>query len=133
MCATVIDATMIGAGQRVNADPAPDPTSRERGSMADPILTEKDVARFWSKVQRDAADKCWEWTRAKDKRGYGAFGHGGLRHQVMRAAHRIAYQITHGPIPDGCFISSIATARRWKHLGPPIYKFKAWLRKRAAS
>jgi hypothetical protein len=27
--------------------------------------------RFWSKVNKDAANGCWEWTASKNKKGYG--------------------------------------------------------------
>lgn len=38
---------------------------------------------------------CWEWLGNKDRTGYGRFGRGG------RAAHRFAYRLWNGPIPDG--------------------------------
>lgn len=54
--------------------------------------------RFWSKVDRLHGDGCWPWTacvRNKDE-GYGAFWLCG-RH---RPAHRIAWELTNGPITD---------------------------------
>ncbi len=52
--------------------------------------------RFWTFVDKRA--DCWLWTGACSGDGYGAFT---LRHHVMISAHRFAYQIQIGPIPDG--------------------------------
>lgn len=54
--------------------------------------------RFWPKVSK--SDGCWTWTAAINKRwGYGAFREGG---KTLRA-HRVAWALTNGPIPDGLF------------------------------
>ncbi len=53
--------------------------------------------RFWSKVDVCGLDDCWEWRARRNEKGYGQFRF----HGVMTRAHRIAYQITIGPIPDG--------------------------------
>lgn len=46
-------------------------------------------------------EECWEWQRALDDRGYGDFGADGLE---GREAHRAAYELLVGPIPDGCHL-----------------------------
>lgn len=52
--------------------------------------------RFWSKVARGTADECWEWTGARNARGYGVFrrsnGRTGLAHRLVFDAliHRLA-------------------------------------------
>jgi hypothetical protein len=56
-------------------------------------------ARFWSKVRRADGDACWEWQGARRARGYGFFGRRGYK-----LAHRFAWEITSGPIPDGQFV-----------------------------
>lgn len=48
--------------------------------------------RFWSKV--DKGSKCWVWTAGTDKR-YGVF----WSKNRMSKAHRVSYEIKHGPIP----------------------------------
>lgn len=48
---------------------------------------------FWSKVDKSGGDEaCWIWTGNRMRNGYGRFG--------QSLAHRIAYELTHGPIPD---------------------------------
>lgn len=61
-------------------------------------LSEKAADRFWAKVQK--TDGCWSWTGAQFRRGYGAFQLGGS----TRKAHRIAYELEHGPIPAGLYV-----------------------------
>lgn len=54
--------------------------------------------RFWSKVKKG---ECWEWQAARTPLGYGVFG---VTPTDTRAAHRYAYEITNGPIPDGMVV-----------------------------
>ena len=51
---------------------------------------------FWSKVGRGDKDRCWPWLAGKT-RGYGRF----YIRRVGKQAHRIAYELLVGPIPDG--------------------------------
>jgi len=44
-----------------------------------------------------AAGGCWEWAKCRDQNGYGRIQHDG-RSQV---AHRIAWELWVGPIPEG--------------------------------
>lgn len=56
--------------------------------------------RFWRFVVK--GDGCWEWIGAK-VRGYGYFRLGGKQ----RKAHRVAYELLVGPIPDGLTIDHL--------------------------
>lgn len=61
-------------------------------------MTGPDVARFWAKADRTAADGCWTWTASRNVRdGYGQFKAGGR----VRRAHIVAYELVHGPVPHG--------------------------------
>lgn len=60
-----------------------------------PEYTTNDIARFWSKVDRSGA--CWLWTAATSFDGYGQF----LFNGQSARAHRIAFELSNGPIPDG--------------------------------
>lgn len=61
-------------------------------------LTERDVNRFWSKIDRVSPDGCWEWTgKSTHKFGYGIIGIGGRPPKGRTArAHRVAYAIANG-------------------------------------
>lgn len=56
------------------------------------------IARFWSKVavSKNQSD-CWEWQGTLNDGGYGRFSVG----RLWLAAHRVAYELVNGPIPDG--------------------------------
>jgi hypothetical protein len=53
--------------------------------------------RFWQKVDKRGPDDCWEWTAGR-RSTYGTFA---PAHHVSRYAHRMAWELTHGPIPKG--------------------------------
>ncbi len=59
--------------------------------------------RFWDKVAIGAADECWEWQGYRDRAGYGHVGIGSRVDGTKRTvpAHRLAWELTHGPIPEG--------------------------------
>jgi hypothetical protein len=61
------------------------------------ISEEKFPAYFWSKVERRPRDECWPWLASRRMNGYGQihFQRKGL------LAHRVAWTLTNGPIPDG--------------------------------
>ncbi len=52
-----------------------------------PNLTQKQLDRFWSKV--DKSGECWEWRAGKEKGGYGVIGINGKSYK----SHRISYFI----------------------------------------
>jgi hypothetical protein len=56
--------------------------------------------RFWSKV--DKSGDCWLWTAGLSDTGYGEINRGG--EYGMVAAHRTAWDLSVGPIPDGAWI-----------------------------
>lgn len=51
--------------------------------------------RFWAKVDR--GDGCWRWTAGCDSSGYGSLKTG----QTKVSAHRLSWQLHHGPVPPG--------------------------------
>ena len=60
--------------------------------------------RFWQKVKKGDADECWPWMAgtAKQRGGYGRFQAGTSRDSSeVVYAHRMAWQLTNGPIPPG--------------------------------
>lgn len=60
----------------------------------------KSPKRFWSKVDVCEHHECWEWQAYRHKRGYGQFS----IHGRLWQAHRVAWVLTYGPIPEGLFV-----------------------------
>lgn len=60
-------------------------------------------ARFMSKIDKTAT--CWLWIGGLDAYGYGQFD----RHDK---AHRVAYEMLVGPIPEGLVIDHLCRVRR---------------------
>ena len=54
--------------------------------------------RFWAKVDRSG--DCWSWTGCRNGQGYGHLAVG----RTVRAAHRVVWEMEHGPIPAGLFV-----------------------------
>lgn len=65
--------------------------------------TEARVEQFWARVQRGAADECWPWDRVDTRRGRPSYGMTMLHGEPI-GAHRLAYRLTHGDIPDGMYV-----------------------------
>lgn len=69
--------------------------------------TAKDVARFWSKVNKDGPvpehcpelGPCWIWT-ASTKRGYGRIG---VKYHDY-PTHRVSWELAFGTIQDGLHV-----------------------------
>ena len=72
-------------------------------------LSERDAERFWTKVDRSG--DCWLWTAALTAAGYGSFRLGG-RARPASYAHRLAYEIAGGEIPEGHHIDHRCHNRR---------------------
>lgn len=67
--------------------------------------TEMDAVRFWVKVNKLGPDECWEWTKGRNKWGYGKFSIRDLENKKRTAAaHRIAYQIYNNELPAGLLV-----------------------------
>lgn len=60
------------------------------------MLNESVIRRFWSHVRRGS--RCWKWTASKYRNGYGQFV---IRGEKRTPAHRTAFRIACGKIPDG--------------------------------
>jgi len=68
-------------------------------------------AGFWAKV--DKTEGCWNWTASKLWNGYGQWNlpralTSGVR---LRRAHRLAYELEVGPIPDGMVLDHLCNNR----------------------
>ena len=61
--------------------------------------------RFWNLVEPEPNSGCWLW-RGAQVHGYGCFSirQGRLHPNHVHRAHRIAWHLTHGAVPDGLHV-----------------------------
>jgi len=69
---------------------------------------EEQEDRFWGKV--DASGDCWSWSASVGSHGYGQFRVWGDR--TMVTAHRMAWTILVGPVPEGMTLDHLCRNRR---------------------
>ena len=62
--------------------------------------------RLWSGALADGTG-CWIWQRARNREGYGCIKSNG----ILLRAHRVAYEIVKGPIPEGLTIDHLCRVR----------------------
>lgn len=71
-----------------------------KATRLDPAVRYPDLQRrFLARVEVDTSTGCWEWMGYRDWRGYPRLG--------RRHAHRVAYEMFVGPIPDGLHIDHL--------------------------
>lgn len=109
-----LDSTLVGP---VGSDPelpstggpaaggSPEPTDAGMPDVRDTADQKGGLmlaVRFWEKVDHYRADPdgCWLWTGSRNRKGYGQISVGGRRGRPQ-LAHRIAWTLVNGPIPDG--------------------------------
>jgi hypothetical protein len=56
-------------------------------------MTSLQIEEFWSLVQKGKRDECWLWQAGHFTHGYGSYR--------QDYAHRIAWRLRYGPIPEG--------------------------------
>lgn len=86
------------------------------GDKAEP-RTARQLDLFWSKVDRGADDECWGWLARLSDEGYGRVRF----NRRETTAHRVAYELLVGPIPEGLVIDHLCRNRACvnpKHLEP---------------
>lgn len=62
------------------------------------LLAQNFQNHFWERVEKTG--DCWVWTGAITRAGYGWVRAGG----TSKLAHRVAWELTNGPIPFGMFV-----------------------------
>jgi hypothetical protein len=65
--------------------------------------------RILGLCRRPAPDECWEWLAWKDRAGYGRLTYTTAtgERKTGALAHRAAYEILVGPIPDGMTVDHV--------------------------
>ena len=61
-------------------------------------------ARFKAKYEEGQPDECWDWQASTMTTGHGYFN--------QTSAHRVAYELEHGEIPDGAQVLHTCGNRR---------------------
>lgn len=75
------------------------------GSIVPPRDVLTDHARFFDKI--DASGDCWEWTASRNHGGHPWYHNpGGTQY-----AHRVAWEILVGPIPEGYDVDHLCRVR----------------------
>lgn len=63
------------------------------------------LGRLLSKIDNSNGTGCWEWQGGKTKSGYGMFFYGTFDgKEKMGKAHKAAWTLIRGPVPDGLFV-----------------------------
>ena len=62
--------------------------------------------RLWAKV--DKTGQCWVWTASLNPAGYGQINIAGR----PKLAHRVAFELERGPIPDGMQLDHLCRNRK---------------------
>lgn len=116
-----LSATLKGDGMGQNAPEAADaPRFLSRLPEKDREALERlreelglEADRFWSKTSQDLEHGCLRWTGAHLPNGYGSFNQDGR----SRVVHHVVWELYHGPIPEGCFITHTCPNRDCLSLG----------------
>lgn len=64
-----------------------------------PLTRDEQIVNFWEKVNIGKPDECWLWKGCTCGSGH-KYGSAYFERKLTKA-HRIAWEITHGPIPKG--------------------------------
>jgi hypothetical protein len=75
-----------------------------KGVYSRDFVPERFEREFWKKYEVKE-NGCWEWTALRSKLGYGrvCLWLGSKKHKYT-SAHRVAWQLKNGEIPDGLFV-----------------------------
>jgi hypothetical protein len=103
------------------------------GSVDDRVRAKPIDELFWASIDksgptpahRPALGPCWTWSAFIDRDGYGLFHN---RKIGTKRAHRLAYEMSIGPIPEGLVLDHLCRNRccvRPSHLEPVTDKVNA--------
>lgn len=65
------------------------------------------IERFFWRVDKTDPNGCWLWTGSREPKGYGRFWLNGQQFK----AHRAAYELLVGPIPEGLVLDHLCRVR----------------------
>lgn len=67
--------------------------------------------RFWAKVDLDGPNGCWLWTAKKTPGKHAGYGVFAITAHVQPMAHRYAYELLVGPVPEGLVLDHLCRVR----------------------
>lgn len=70
------------------------------------------IARFWSCVDKAGPNGCWLWTGTTHAAAPWDYGRFTVRHGSEVPAHRFAWELLRGPIPEGLVIDHLCRVSR---------------------
>ena len=76
-----------------------------RGPGAPPL-----EVRFWEKVEKTGT--CWNWTGSTTKPNGEGYGQIAVSGRIRAMAHRVSYEWSKGPIPEGMFLDHTCHNRK---------------------
>ena len=79
-------------------------------SKGEMVFGERRWRAFWAHVE-PAPGPCWWWSGHRGEQGYGRWFTTKANRSVAFAAHRLAYQLVVGPIPDGLTLDHLCRNR----------------------
>ena len=82
-----------------------------------PTAQERALRRFRAYHNPSGPEQCWRWTGQTNQKGYGRLWNG----DRLVGAHRFAFEVHSGPIPDGMEIGHLCHTRLCvnpSHLAP---------------
>lgn len=75
------------------------------------IFHQKFINNFWSKVNKNRADGCWEWMGQKSIYGYGKTAIRVNKKTRFLTCHRVSYALENGSVPESLMVMHLCNAR----------------------
>jgi hypothetical protein len=66
----------------------------------------KTSGDFWKDVQIDQVEKCWVWTKGKNRHNYGCVRFNGNRYLTHRLAYLLHYKLSESDLEGACILHS---------------------------
>lgn len=84
-------------------------------------MSDRSVSGFWERVEKVALTGCWVWRGSIARNRYGLWSYRKDAETRTAYAHRFAYELAVGPIPDGLVLDHLCLNRTCcnpEHLDP---------------
>jgi hypothetical protein len=75
------------------------------------LMTPKDLRRFHGSYIVVLSSGCWQWNGTRRPDGYGQFSYGPAKDRTQYMAHRLAWELEKGPIPEGKVLDHLCRNR----------------------